>query len=82
VLTVFFSTVGLIIGIVLFLGSIGVWRDKVKNKKIAAKAKENYLLVNALVGYGYTLFDACIEDKFEYNKNEKYNNQTPSVLDK
>lgn len=81
-LTAFFSTVGLIIGIVLFLGSIGVWRDKVKNKKIAAQAKENYLLVNALVGYGYTLFESWIEDKFEYNKNEKYNNQMPSVLDK
>ena len=55
-------------------------------KKISRTNKESYLLVNELLGYGYSLLtDSDLDPKYsygEYNEKEVYNNSVPSVLSK
>lgn len=80
----FFPVVAWIaIGFILLCG-LARLSLQVTFNKISITNKENYLLVNELIGYGYSLFKKSDWDpKYsygEYNEKEVYNNTVPSVL--
>lgn len=81
VLSYFFGTVGIVIGIIIVLSAVMSWTTTKKNKRIASETKENYQLINAIIAYGYSPFEPYQEDNFQYDENAVYVNKTPSILD-
>jgi len=79
-----FPIVGWIAGVFSLLCMIMIKSTQSAFKKISITNKESYLMVNELIGYGYSLFIKSDWDpKYsygEYNEKEVYNNTVPSVL--
>jgi hypothetical protein len=79
-----FTIVGWIAGGFSLLCMIMIKSTQSAFKKISITNKESYLMVNELIGYGYSLFIKSDWDPQysygEYNEKEVYNNTVPSVL--
>ena len=71
--------VGIVAGGFILLCIIAKISNKATFKKISKTHKENYLLINELIGYGYTLWEYGM---YKYNPKEVLCNKTPSVLTK
>ena len=81
VVGVFFLPAGVVIGILAIIGELASIGSKNAYKKISPKIKNDYLLINSLIGYGYKPIDPkFMEVKFD-SKESPYINNIPSVLD-
>ena len=81
-----FPIVGWIASGFVLLSIIAKNSNELRFKKISKTYGESYLVVNELIGYGYSLLtDADLDPKYhygKYNDKEAYNNPISSVLSK
>ena len=81
-----FPIIGWIAGVFALLIILAKTSYESTFKKISRTNKESYLLVNALIGYGYALFTKSDWDPQysygEYNAKDVYENKIPSVYSK
>lgn len=76
---IFLPIIGIIVGVLALFVKFGEIITINEFKKISPEIKNDYLLINALIGYGYTPVDPEIfQNKFD--PEDVYENTVPSIL--
>ena len=55
-------------------------KEKIDFKKMHRKSRDDYLLINSLVGYGYSPIEPWMIDAVKYYEGNEYYNSVPSIL--
>lgn len=78
---IFFLPAGIILGVLFIIGKLLYMKDQMNFKKVSNSSKNDYLLVNSLIGYGYTPLESWMIDEVKYYEGDEYQNSVPSILD-
>ena len=77
---IFFLPAGIILGVLFVLGKLLYMKDQLNFKKISNSSRNDYLLINSLIGYGYSPLEPWMIDEIKYYVGDEYQNEVPSIL--
>lgn len=82
IIGIFFWPAGIAFGALVLIGKLMYTNDQVKFQMTSRTSKEDYLLINSLIGYGYSPFEPWMVNEIEYYEGDEYSNNVPSILQK
>ena len=80
IISVFFLPAGIIFFALVTIGHLMQQKEKSDFKKMNKTSRSDYLLINSLVGYGYSPIEPWMTEEVKYYEGDEYQNNIPSVL--